>query len=184
MLKSNPNFYHTLHEQVALGYNDKEQEESEKETGIDELRRKLITPHAHGLVLETCIGTNMNRRFYQDSKITKIIGLDWVKSSIQKANQKVINPKKMSVLNCDIHKTPFSDDSFDTVVDTFGLECCYDVDQAYKEMKRVTKKGGKILLLERGNAIWLGDKFELMRRATLNLGARGQVYHFNFDNMI
>lgn len=70
----------------------------------------------------------MNRLNYQDNKITKIIGLDWVKSSIQKANQKVINNQKMSVLNCDIHKTPFSDNSFDTVVDTFGLECCYDVD--------------------------------------------------------
>lgn len=61
MLKSNPNFYHTLHEEVDLGYNDKEQEEAEKENKIDQLRRKLITPHASGLVLETCIGHNMNR---------------------------------------------------------------------------------------------------------------------------
>lgn len=45
----------------------------------------------------------------------------------------------MNVLNCDIHSTPFDDNSFDTVVDTFGLECCYDMDQAWKEMKRVTK---------------------------------------------
>lgn len=79
----------------------------------------------------------------------------------------------MQILNCDIHKTPFDKDSFDTVVDTFGLECCYDIDQAYKEMKRVTKKGGKILLLERGRAIWMIDNLELMRKASLNLGARG-----------
>ena len=51
-------------------------------------------------------------------------------------------------------------------------------------MKRVTKKGGRILLLERGNAIWMYDKFELMRRASFNLGARGQIYHFNFENMV
>ena len=48
----------------------------------------------------------------------------------------------------------------------------------------MTKKGGKILLLERGKALWMFDNFELMRRATLNLGARGQVYHFDFENMI
>ena len=90
----------------------------------------------------------------------------------------------MSVLKCDIHKTPFSDDSFDTVVDTFGLECCYDIDQAWAEMKRVTKKGGKILLLERGKAIWLADNFEIMRKATLNLGARGQVYHTDFEKLV
>jgi len=80
---------------------------------------------------------------------------------------------KMTILNCDIHRTPFSPESFDAVVDTFGLECCYDIDQAYKEMKRVTKKGGKILLLERGQATWMRDNFELMRKASLNLGARG-----------
>jgi methyltransferase OMS1 len=61
------------------------------------------------------------------------------------------------VFTCDINKTPFSDNSFDTVVDTFGLECCYDIEAAFREIKRVTKEGGKILLLERGKAIWLSD---------------------------
>ena len=90
----------------------------------------------------------------------------------------------MQVLKCDIHKTPFSDGSFDTIVDTFGLECCYDLDLAWAEMKRVTKPGGKILLLERGKAIWLKDNFEIMRKATLNLGARGQVYHTDWEKLI
>jgi len=49
---------------------------------------------------------------------------------------------------------PFSDNSIDTVVDTFGLECCYDIERAYKEMKRICKKGGKLVLLERGKAAW------------------------------
>ena len=29
----------------------------------------------------------------------------------------------------------FKDAQFDTVVDTFGLECAYDINQAYREMK-------------------------------------------------
>jgi ubiquinone/menaquinone biosynthesis C-methylase UbiE len=37
----------------------------------------------------------------------------------------------MTLLNLDVHKIPFPDESFDTVVDTFGLECCYDVERAY-----------------------------------------------------
>ena len=32
MLKSNPNMYHNLHEQVALGNDEKEQEELEQMT--------------------------------------------------------------------------------------------------------------------------------------------------------
>ena len=90
----------------------------------------------------------------------------------------------MTVMNCDVHKTPFSDGSFDTVVDTFGLECCYDIERAFTEIKRVTKKGGKILLLERGDGVWQSDRFETMRKAELNLGARGQIYHHDFAKMI
>ena len=48
----------------------------------------------------------------------------------------------------------------------------------------MTKTGGKILLLERGSAFWMYDNFMLMRKASVNLGARGQVYHHDFDNMI
>ena len=89
----------------------------------------------------------------------------------------------MTVMNCDVHKTPFSDGSFDTVVDTFGLECCYDIERAFTEIKRVTKKGGKILLLERGDGVWQSDRFETMRKAELNLGARGQIYHHDFAKL-
>ena len=66
MLKNNPNMYHSLHEEVALGQIEKEQEESEKLSKIDVYREKLIRPNAKGIILETCIGTNPNRKFYED----------------------------------------------------------------------------------------------------------------------
>ena len=87
-------------------------------------------------------------------------------------------------MGCDIHKTPFSNNSFDTVVDTFGLECSYDIHQAWAEVKRVAKPGGKILLLERGQALWLSDNVELMRKSSVNLGARGQVYHHDWEKIV
>lgn len=46
----------------------------------------------------------------------------------------------------------FPDQCFDTVVDTFGL-CSYDDPvQVLKEMKRVCKPDGKVLLLEHGRS--------------------------------
>ena len=86
----------------------------------------------------------------------------------------------MTLLLIDAHNIPFPENSFDTVVDTFGLECCYDIQKAYDEIKRVCKKNGKILLLERGKSSWLSENFKLLRKASLNLGARGQVYHHDF----
>tara|TARA_B110000305_G_C18765024_1_gene327062 strand:+ start:193 stop:375 length:183 start_codon:yes stop_codon:yes gene_type:complete len=59
--------YHGLHEEVALGQNDKEQEQSERLIQIDDMRKKLIEPHAKGIVLETCIGTNMNKKYYNEN---------------------------------------------------------------------------------------------------------------------
>ena len=85
---------------------------------------------------------------------------------------------------CDVHKMPFSDGSFDTVIDTFGLECSYDINKSYAQIKRLAKKGGKILLLERGLGFWMQDNFTLMRKASVNLGARGQVYHTDFEYLI
>lgn len=49
---------------------------------------------------------------------------------------------------------PYPDQSFDTVVDTFGLCSFEEPVQVLKEMKRVLRPGGQLLLLEHGNSHW------------------------------
>ena len=66
---------------------------------------------------------------------------------------------QVAIVNCDVHKMPFNDNSFDTIIDTFGLECTYDIERAYSQIKRVAKPGGKILLLERGLSFWMLENF-------------------------
>ena len=148
------NHYHTVHEQVCLSEDEKATAELEDGAGITKLREQLITPNASGLVLETCIGANRNKPFYT-KKVQKVIGIDWVEAAILIATKKLEDPKEMTLARGDVHKLPFADGSFDTIVDTFGLECSYDLDKAWKEMKRLVKPGGKILLLERGQSLWM-----------------------------
>ena len=89
MFKSNPNYYHSLHEKVAINLDDRQVDEKEKANNIEELRKELISDNATGLVLETCIGTNRNKKYYRENKISNIIGIDWVQVNIEKAAQKI-----------------------------------------------------------------------------------------------
>jgi methyltransferase OMS1 len=50
----------------------------------------------------------------------------------------------------DVENLTFKDNVFDTVVDTFGLEYYLNPEKALKEMKRVCKKDGLILILTSG----------------------------------
>ncbi len=49
---------------------------------------------------------------------------------------------------CDAEKLPFKDDYFDVVTVSFGLRNMTKKDVALKEMLRVCKKGGKVMVLE------------------------------------
>ncbi|KAF9353991.1 Methyltransferase-like protein 7B [Mortierella sp. AD094] len=72
-----------------------------------------------------------------------------------------ISPPAPSVVETEIRfksmnaaAIPYPDQSFDTVVDTFGLCSFEEPVQVLKEMKRVLRPGGKLLLLEHGNSHW------------------------------
>src|SRR4030095_6936245 len=48
----------------------------------------------------------------------------------------------------DAHHLPFDEDTFDTVVCTFGLCAIPDIDTALDEMTRVLRPGGKLILVD------------------------------------
>ena len=52
------------------------------------------------------------------------------------------------VVQCNAEQLPFSDDYFDCVSVAFGLRNMTDKDRALKQMQRVLKPGGKLLVLE------------------------------------
>ncbi len=126
-------------------------------------------------------GVFLNSEFYPD-KVKNIFAVDWCKDVL---NFAIVNGKentKFVVMDCS--NLDYQDNSFDTVVDTFGLQANYDYKQQYEEMKRVCKKGGKILILEIGESLWKFTNYKIIRNAPKEFLERGQHLYRNWDTLI
>lgn len=126
------------------------------------LRRALLHFHARGTVLEVAAGTGRNLQYYPPTAVTKVVIVDSSESMLQKARQKIQQQQQILQKNGQnaikllsnvadaANLVQYEDNTFDTVVDTFGL-CSFDDPVAVlKELQRVCKPDGKILLLEHG----------------------------------
>jgi ubiquinone/menaquinone biosynthesis C-methylase UbiE len=124
--------------------------------GVSRLRRQLLRG-ASGSVLEIAIGTGKNLRLYpRDCRITAAdVSREMLKVARKRAAQLSMD---VSFLLADAEALPFSDKSFDTVVSSLSTCTFPNPVSALREMARVCKSDGRILLLEHGrsNREWLG----------------------------
>ena len=123
--------------------------------GINLMRRALLYFHAKGTVLEVGAGTGRNLKFYP-SNVDRVLLMDSSDQMLARARRKIrelnYERPKFACLEGDSSTLNFADNTFETIVDTFGL-CSYDDPTAVlKEMSRVCKPEGKILLLEHGRS--------------------------------
>ena len=63
-------------------------------------------------------------------------------------------PSKVTLAVMDAASMALADNSVDTVVDTFGLCSFEEPEASLREMIRVCKPGGQVLLLEHGVSDW------------------------------
>lgn len=102
---------------------------------------------------------------------------------IQEALGKEYDVKRIKYRIADVEHLPFDNESFDTVVDTFSLQSYYDRNKALKEIKRVLKPEGKLLVLGRGiSKVALYNQY-LQLRAGEDIQKEGWVYHLDFESM-
>ena len=156
-----------LFDKIAPSY-DQQIGREELAMGLPLFRRMLLrhcrSPAGNSgayKVLEVHAGTGRNLRYYD--KAVDLTLADQSSGMVSECRRKIdqsggaVSPAKTAVVVADSHKLPFGDETFDCVVDTFGLCSCADPQQALAEMVRVLKDGGKLLLLEHGRSshAWL-----------------------------
>lgn len=100
-----------------------------------------------GRVLEVGVGTGRNIPYYPGE--VDVAAIDISKNMLSKAKDKAKKlSRDVSFEVSDVEDLSYADSSFDAVVAT-GVFCCVpDQVRGFKELKRVLKEDGKIVLLE------------------------------------
>ncbi len=115
--------------------------------------RQLVVPQAQGRVLEVGIGTGLNMRYYDKTRVTHITGLDPSLQLHPLARERIAQAGlPVELVGLSAEKIPRPDASFDTVLITYTLCTIPDVHLALTEMRRVLAPTGKLLFCEHGRA--------------------------------
>ncbi len=132
-------------------------------------RRKDLLKEASGKTLEVGIGTGKNIEYYPAE--VQLTGIDFSEKMLERARKKAEDFPTVRLLLMDAQNMSFEDNSFDTVVTSCVFCSVPDPVQGLKEIKRVCKTGGKILMLEhvRSQKRTVGKIMDFLNPVPLNL---------------
>jgi len=110
------------------------------------LRAQLI-PKAKGNVLELGAGTGVNLPHYDVQQCHALTTVDITAGRFSKAPPQGL---PITALEADAEELPFSDDTFDTVVETLLLCSVENAPGVLSEVYRVLKPGGRFIHIDHG----------------------------------
>ena len=124
--------------------------------GLRRLRKRMLEK-AEGRTLEIAVGTGRNLPHYPSE--CRPIAIDLSPAMVARARRHANHwHREVSFVIMDGDALAFPDETFDTVVSSLVLCTFPDPVGALREMRRVCRKGGRILLMEHGRSDreWLG----------------------------
>ena len=109
--------------------------------------RRQVTARATGEVLEVGVGTGKNLPFYRSDTTEKVTGIDLSPGMLSVARGKGC-PVPQELVEMDAQRMAFPDGSFDAVVATCVFCTVPDPVAGLREVRRVCRPGGRIVLME------------------------------------
>lgn len=132
--------------------------------------RKDLLEYLQGIILEVGVGTGANLPYYPSN--VHVTGIDFSPKMLAKAEEKIERAKAKVILReMDAEKIDFPDNTFDTVVSTCVFCSVPDPVKGLKEIRRVVKPEGKIVMLEhmRSENIVAGKMLDLINPLTIRI---------------
>jgi ubiquinone/menaquinone biosynthesis C-methylase UbiE len=152
-------------------------------------RRRRLVARATGRVMESGVGTGKNIPYYPED--VEVVGIDVSARMLARAEKRArASGREVRLEVADVTDLPYPDGSFDTTVATSVFCSVADPVGGLRELGRVTKQDGQILLLEHvrpRNRVggWIADivsiltkrifGFDVNRRTEENVSAAGLV---------
>ena len=121
-------------------------------------RRKELFASAKGSVLEVSIGSGSRSipLLVANGRVTEVTAVDILAEALESCQRLIERAKPLkpfTLVQADMHKLPFGNGRFDTVISCFGLCSAEDPVAYLKELARVSQD--KVLLLEHGLSRYL-----------------------------
>jgi ubiquinone/menaquinone biosynthesis C-methylase UbiE len=114
--------------------------------------RNRVVAGASGRVLEIGIGSGLNLPLYGGSA-HQIIGLDPSRKLLDMASEAArTGSMPVELVEGSAEAIPIEDHAIDTVVTTWTMCSIPDIERALREMRRVLRPSGHLLLVEHGRA--------------------------------
>ncbi|WP_132876422.1 class I SAM-dependent methyltransferase [Tamaricihabitans halophyticus] len=133
--------------------------------------RSWACSRASGATLEVAVGSGLNLPEYPAS--VRLTGIDLSERMLDLARARAAElDRQVELRQANAHQLPFGDAEFDTVVCTFGLCAIPDPHQAVREMIRVLRSGGALVLVDhvRSTSALFRTGQWLLERITVPLG--------------
>ena len=130
--------------------------------GFDPLRREIVG-QAQGVVLEVGAGGGQNFPFYDATRVVRVEAVEPDEAMLVVARRCLAaTPVPVTLTRAPVEVLPFPDAQFDTVVVTLVFCSVGDPERGLREIWRVLKPGGTLLMLEHVRAqarmvAWLQD---------------------------
>lgn len=111
---------------------------------------KAVAPKFDERILDLAAGTGTSSQPFHE-RGSKVVPCDFSLGMLEVGKQRLPH---LPFVAGDAMNLPFADNSFDAVTISFGLRNVQDPARALREMLRVTKPGGRVVVCEFSSPVW------------------------------
>lgn len=132
--------------------------------------RKELLKGVHGDILEVGVGLGTNFKYYPQEATVK--GIDFSPKMLERARENLDSAAvNIELFEMDVENLEFEDNSFDYIVSTCVFCSVPNPVKGFKELRRVIKPNGKIVMLEhmRSENEIIGKVLDFFNPVSVNL---------------